>query len=129
MKVLDPQGNVALVNRETGEDHICILHIAREILAAGSKARDGDPLYVDKDEWDGKLAAKPEKLAPTPPPRTDQAKRDEDIEAALPLLDEHDFVKTGERAGRPKCSAVENIVGYPVFPAELDAAWAKRPGQ
>lgn len=57
----------------------------------------------------------------------DQAKRDSDIESSLDLLNEHDFVKTGARAGRPKCSAVENIVGYPVFPAELDAAWDKRP--
>lgn len=62
------------------------------------------------------------------PPPVDQAKRDEDIEAALGLLDpEADFVKTGERAGRPKCAAVEKIVGYPVFVAEIDAAWDKRP--
>ena len=45
---------------------------------------------------------------------------------ALDLLDEHDFVTTGVRAGRPKCSAIENIVGYPVFIDEVDAAWDKR---
>ena len=76
MKVLDPAGNVALVNRETGEDHVCILHIAREILAVASKAKDGGPLYVDKDEWDGKLARDPldhdgdgVKGGSAPPPR------------------------------------------------------------
>lgn len=58
----------------------------------------------------------------------DQAARDGDIEAALGLLDaETDFVRTGARAERPKCSAIEKIVGYPVFPAEVDAAWDKRP--
>ena len=45
---------------------------------------------------------------------------------ALDLLDEHDFVTTCVRAGRPKCSAIENIVGYPVFIDEVDAAWDKR---
>ena len=128
MKVLDVEGNVALVDRDTGRDHVCVKNIAMEILRVATPGLDGAPRYVDKDEWDGELAVAPEvvEVAKTPPPRSDQTKRDEDIEAVLPLLDEHDFVKTGERAGRPKCSAVENIVGYPVFTDEVDAAWAKR---
>ena len=60
------------------------------------------------------------------PPRSDQERRDADIAPSLDLLDEHDFVKTGVRVGRPKCSAIENIVGYPVFIDEVDAAWDKR---
>lgn len=137
MKVLDAAGNVALVDRETGEDHVCILNIAREILAMGSPAVDGAPRYVDKDLWDGKLAASAPVVVvepePAPPPPavvapTDQAARDSDIEAALGLLDaETDFVRTGARAERPKCAAIEKIVGYPVFPNEVDAAWDKRP--
>ena len=133
MKILDAEGNVALIDRDTGKDHVCVLNIAMEILRVATPGLDGAPRYVDKDEWDGEVAVAREVEAPaaepakTAPPRTDQAKRDEDIEAALPLLDEHDFVKTGERAGRPKCSAVENIVGYPVFTDEVDVAWAKRP--
>lgn len=72
------------------------------------------------------LTAKLEAAQKAPPP-ADKAKRAEDIEAAIALLDdENDLVKTGERAGRPKCSAVEKIVGYPVFTDEVDAAWAKR---
>jgi hypothetical protein len=127
MKVLDPAGNVALVDRETGEDHICILHIAREILTLASPAHDGAPRYVDKDLWDGKLAVPAQApVAVADEPRADQEKRDADIAAALDLLNEHDFVKGGPRVGRPKCSAVENIVGYPVFTEEVDTAWDKR---
>lgn len=63
---------------------------------------------------------------PAPEARPDQAKRDTDIAAALSLLDEHDFVKTGVRMGRPKCSAIENIVGYPVFVDEIDPLWTAR---
>lgn len=125
MKVLDHEGNVALVDRETGKDHICILHIAREILTLASPAHDGAPRYVDKDGWDGKLAA-PAPVAVADAPRADQEKRDADIVAALDLLNEHDVVKGGPRVGRPKCSAVENIVGYPVFTEEVDLAWDKR---
>lgn len=104
--------------------------------AAEAEAAEPDDLQAKLAQVEGELAdAKAEiadltaklESAKVAPPRSDQAKRDEDIEAALPLLDEHDFVKTGERAGRPKCSAVENIVGYPVFTDEVDAAWAKRP--
>jgi hypothetical protein len=128
MQVLDAAGNVALVDRETGKDHVCILHLAREILAIASLAPDGKPRYVDKDEWDGQLAT-PAPVAPAPAPvsRDDQDKRDADIAEAVPLLDEHDFVKAGARAGRPKCSAIENVVGYPVFIDEVDAAWDNRP--
>lgn len=64
---------------------------------------------------------------PAPPARDDQGKRDTDIAAALDLLNEHDYVRTGPRAERPKCSAVENIVGYPVFTDEVDKAWDARP--
>lgn len=58
MKVLDPAGNVALVDRDSGEDHICLLHLAKEILAVSTPARDGLPRYVDKDDWDGQIAEK-----------------------------------------------------------------------
>lgn len=58
MKVLDPAGNVALVDRDTGADHICILHLAREILDKATPGKDGEPRYVPKDEWDGELAVK-----------------------------------------------------------------------
>lgn len=136
MQVLDAQGNVALVDRETGADHVCILNIAREILALASPAVDGQPRYVDKAAWDGQLAVAAPVPEPAPPPApvvvapVDQAARDRDIEAALGLLDaETDFVRTGARAERPKCSAIEKIVGYPVFPAEVDAAWDKRPAE
>lgn len=130
MKVLDAEGNVTLVDRDTGKDHVCVKNIAMEILRVATPGLDGAPRYVDKDEWNGEVAVAPEAVvesAKVAPPRTDQPKRDEDIEIAVAELDEHDFVKTGERAGRPKCSAVENIVGYPVFTDEVDAAWAKRP--
>ncbi len=59
MQVLDATGNVALVDRETGQDHICILHLAREILTLASPAIDGQPRYVDKDTWDGERARDP----------------------------------------------------------------------
>jgi hypothetical protein len=130
MKVLDHEGNVALVDRETGKDHVCVLHLAREILAIASLAPDGKPRYVDKDEWDGQVAVAPAPVpapAPAPVSRDDQDKRDADIAEAVLLLDEHDFVKAGARAGRPKCSAIENVVGYPVFIDEVDAAWDNRP--
>lgn len=134
MKVLDAAGNVALIDRETGEDHVCILNIAREILNMGSPAVDGQPRYVDKELWDGQLAAvapaAPPPPAPPPEARPDQAQRDIDIAAALDLLNaETDFVRTGLRAGRPKCSAVEGLVNYPVFTDEVDAAWDKRPAE
>lgn len=63
---------------------------------------------------------------PEPAPRDDQARRDADIAASLSLLDEHDFVRTGARQDRPKCSAVENLIGYPVFVDELDRLWDLR---
>lgn len=128
---------MALVDRETGADHVCILNIALEILKLASPAQDGAPRYVDKDAWDGQLAAAAPAPVPEPvfvPPapvepeaRPDQDKRDTDIAASLDLLNDFDFVRTGARAGRPKCSAVENLVGYPVFTDEVDAAWDKRP--
>jgi len=103
--------------------------------AAEAEAAESDDLQAKLAQVEGELADARVEIASlnakldakAPPPRSDQAKRDEDIEIAVAELDEHDFVKTGERAGRPKCSAVENIVGYPVFTDEVDAAWAKRP--
>lgn len=67
--------------------------------------------------------------APEPVARPDQEQRDRDIAAVLDLLGPDDLVKTGGRAGAPKCSAVENIVGYPVFTDEVDAAWIARAPQ
>lgn len=101
------------------------------VYVDGVYVEAGRPFDTDKPKgatWTptGPQAAVEAAPAPEPVARTDQEKRDADIAPALDLLDEHDFVKTGLRAGRPKCSAVENIVGYPVFTDEVDAAWDKR---
>lgn len=45
-----------------------------------------------------------------------------EIISALDLLDEDDFVKTGERAGKPKVSAINAILGYDVTAGDVDAA-------
>lgn len=58
MKVIDPAGNVVLVDRDTGADHVCYLSTAKEILAVASPGKDGEPRYVDKDEWDGVIAVR-----------------------------------------------------------------------
>lgn len=68
----------------------------------------------------------PAEAPPAPEPRPDQAKRNEEIAATFSLLNEHDWVKTGARQGKPKCSAIENIVGYPVFVDEIDPLWDAR---
>lgn len=54
------------------------------------------------------------------------ASRLDDIKAAIELLDEDDFVKTGERAGRPRVKAVEAVLGFDVTMAEVDEAFALR---
>lgn len=103
--------------------------------AAEAEAAEPDDLQAKLAQVESELASAKVEIASlnakldakAPPPRSDQASRDEDIEIAVEGLNDDDLVKTGERAGRPKCSAVEKIVGYPVFTDEVDAAWAKRP--
>lgn len=106
------------------------------VYVDGVYVEAGKPFDTDKPKGSTWTATDPssETVEPVADPvvaapvvgRDDQDKRDTDIAATLDLLDEHDFVKTGNRAGRPKCSAIENIVGYPVFTDEVDAAWDKR---
>lgn len=55
----DAQGNVKLVDRDTGKDHVCTGVTAREILLVATPAVDGAPRYIDKDLWDGKVAKAP----------------------------------------------------------------------
>lgn len=92
----------------------------------------GQPFTTDAPKGSTWVATGPEpEAAPAPAPSAspadpDQAKRDADISAAFDMLDEFDFVKSGPRAERPKCSAIENLIGYPVFTPEVDALWDKR---
>lgn len=89
-----------------------------------STSRPKGSTWTEVNESDIKPVAPAEKpKPPEPEPRPDQDKRDVEIFETLSLLDEHDWVRTGPRAGRPKCSAIENIVGYPVFIDEVDPAW------
>jgi len=62
----DKFGNVYLVDRDTGLDHgPCTVAVAKEILAQENNlATDGGHRYVDKDEWDGKVAGEPVKETP-----------------------------------------------------------------
>lgn len=51
--------------------------------------------------------------------------RVEAIKAAIDLLDpEKDFVKTGERAGKPKIDALSEVLGFKPDPVEIEAALA-----
>lgn len=53
--------------------------------------------------------------------------RDEAILEAFELLTDEDLVKTGERAGRPRVSAIEEATGFTdVSVEELDRLWAAR---
>ncbi len=48
-----------------------------------------------------------------------------DIKAAFDLLDrEKDYFKSGKRAGKPKQKPVEEIVGFDISDADIDAALA-----
>lgn len=50
-----------------------------------------------------------------------------DIAQAIDLLDEKkDFFKSGHRVGKPKQKPIEEIVGFDITDAEIDAAWALR---
>lgn len=50
-----------------------------------------------------------------------------DIASAIDLLDDKkDFFKSGNRAGKPKQKAIEEIVGFGIDEAEIDAALALR---
>ncbi len=59
-------------------------------------------------------------MATTPTDRT------QDIIAAIELIGEDDYVKTGDRAGRPKVAAVEAVFGSDLTADEVDAAFAVR---
>lgn len=76
-------GFVFLVDRDTGLDHgPCTVQGAREILAQDNNlAVDGGHRYIDKDDWDGEVAApaapkqaKPAK-EPAEPPKTVPAEK------------------------------------------------------
>jgi len=55
--------------------------------------------------------------------------REQTITDAFELLAGDDLVKTGERAGRPKVSAIEDATGFKDVTAdEVDALWANREG-
>lgn len=140
--VLDDTGQRALItDLETGQVLRVSVPTARENVANGQgrfvhgeaeaapRARTPQPTpapepVIQLTEPD--VLPLPAEPAPAPAARPDQDKRNTDIAASLELLDEHDWVKTGVRAGRPKCSAVENIVGYPVFVDEIDPLWDAR---
>jgi len=71
---------------------------------------------------------------PTPPsvvvPPADEQKggvgdRIADIKAAFDLLDpDRDYFKSGKRVGKPKQKPVEEIVGFDISDADIDAALA-----
>lgn len=52
-------------------------------------------------------------------------KRIAEILEAIDLLEADDFVKTGDRAGRPKVKPVVDVLGYDVSAHEIDTAFAK----
>lgn len=52
------------------------------------------------------------------------AKRQADIRAAIELLSDADFVRTGPRTGKPKVAPVEAVLGFDVTAEEVDAAFA-----
>lgn len=127
---LDDAAKAAVLARDEAEAAEAVVDKGGEdVVALQTELAAAEAALAEANARINELQAGVESLtkAETVVAPVDQAKRDSDIESSLDLLNEHDFVKTGARAGRPKCSAVENIVGYPVFPAELDAAWDKRP--
>lgn len=136
--VLDDTGHRALIyDRETGDVRTCSVPTALENVAngqgrwvhgaSGDRIRKGAATPAPEPEVAIQLV-EPDLLV-LPPPEGDapvdpeQATRNRDIAAALGLLNEFDYVATGERKGKPKCSAVENLVGYPVGKDEVDAIW------
>ena len=57
------------------------------------------------------------------------APRDAQISEVFEILEADDLVKTGDRAGHPKVSAIEAATGLnDVTAAEVDALWAAREG-
>ncbi|KRR21704.1 hypothetical protein [Bradyrhizobium retamae] len=65
------------------------------------------------------------------PPASEQSGgasvRVSEISAAIDLLDEKkDYFKSGPRVGKPKQKAIEEIVGFDINDAEIDAALALR---
>ncbi|WP_028165486.1 hypothetical protein [Bradyrhizobium elkanii] len=66
--------------------------------------------------------------APPASQQTDGASnRIADIASAIDLLDEKkDFFKSGHRAGKPKQKPIEDIVGFDISDADIDAALALR---
>jgi hypothetical protein len=90
---VDKFGMTVLVDRETGQDHVCTAVSAREILRTASPASDKDPRYVVKADWDGLLAkdAKVAKKAAEEAAKAEaerkaaeeKARRDAEIEAEI----------------------------------------------
>lgn len=70
----DVHGNVTLVDRDSGKDHVAPAISCREILEKASPAVDGSPRYVLKENYDGKVAkpakGKAAKDEPVPPEKT-----------------------------------------------------------
>lgn len=48
---VDKYGNARLIDRETGNVHVCSAVSAREILTLADPAADGDPRYVLEANW------------------------------------------------------------------------------
>lgn len=86
---------------------------------------DAEPALVQAPAGEPAADAVVEPAADQPPAEAD--KRRAEIVEAIELLDpEADYVKTGDRAGRPKVKSVEEILGYDVTMAEVDEALASR---
>lgn len=114
------------------------LGIAEEVDGEASVAGLAEPEPLSA------AAVEPAPAEPAPPAETSTEGAEPsaagDIEPAAPterqdaisevfeILDADDLVKTGERAGRPKVSAIEAATGFDdVTVAEIDALWAARP--
>lgn len=83
----DPQGNVTLVDRDTGKDHVAPAVSAREILEKATPAVDGAPRYVLKENHDGKVAKVPKTKGAKdePPPEKTAEELAAETEAAAAL--------------------------------------------
>lgn len=87
-----------------------------ETPAEDASASDAAP------EASAESAPEAEASGETPAPT-----RAEIISEVFDILEPDDLVKTGERAGRPKVSAIEAATGFDDVTAdEVDALWAKR---
>lgn len=95
----------------TGEPAIDLTAAPAEEVAPETPAEEVvDPEAIDADEA-ARLAA---------------VEHPADLMEAFELLEADDFVKTGDRTGRPKQSAIKAILDRDVTVEEIDGAWAAK---